>query len=426
VIVAEVKLWETRIGVVAFDADSPFCTFRYDPDFVRTGINVSPIMMPLSNAIYQFKALSLESFRGLPGLLSDSLPDKYGNAIIDAWLEANGRTKESFSVIERLCYIGSRGMGALEFFPTLDIDKELNESEEIEVKQLVELSRKILSQKNAIMSKDKDKLDEIIKVGTSAGGARAKAIIAYNEKTGLIKSGQIDAGRGYTYWILKLGGVNQDKETPYTRIEYAYYLMAKEAKIIMSESRLKYIDKQFHFMTRRFDRVINEDGSVGKVHMQTLGALMHIDYREPGIISYEGVVQMMYKLGMKQSETEQFFRRMVFNVMSINCDDHVKNISFLMDRNGKWSLSPAYDVTYSYNPQGDWTYAHQMLINGKKSDISKNDLIKSAQAMKIKEEKALEIIGDVKKALLKWKDYAEQAHLDAKTIADYEIKFILY
>lgn len=422
--VAEVKLWKTRIGVVSIDEDSPFCAFKYDKEFIMSGINISPIMMPLSNAIYQFKTLDLDSFKGLPGLLSDSLPDRYGNAIIDAWLVANGRTLESFNIIERLCYIGTRGMGALEFFPNQN--KELSESEEIEIQQLIELSNKILNQKNSISAKDKDELEDIIKVGTSAGGARAKAIIAYNEKTGAIKSGQIDPGKGYTYWLLKLDGVDQKEETSHTRIEYAYYLMAKEAKINMSESRLLNIDNHYHFMTKRFDRVILPDGSIDKVHMQTLGALVHIDYNDPGIMSYEEVTHTMYKLGLNLSDNEQFFRRMVFNVMSRNQDDHVKNISFLMDRTGKWSLSPAYDITYSFNPNGKWTSVHQMLINGKKSNIGKKDLLKSAHSMKIKESKALNILNDVKNALLKWKEFAKEAYLDDQTIESLEKTFIIY
>jgi len=422
--VAEVKLWKTRIGVVSIDEDSHYCTFKYDSRFVHSGIEVSPIMMPLSDAIFQFKALPIESFKGLPGLLSDALPDKYGTAVIDAWLAAEGRTQESFNIIERLCYIGTRGMGALEFFPNQS--KELEEVQEIEVERLVELSSEILNQKKGIITNDKAGYDDIIKVGTSAGGARAKAIIAYNEETGDIKSGQIEAGKGFTYWILKLDGVNQKDVESNTRIEYAYYLMAKEAKIDMMESRLYKKNNHYHFMTKRFDRVMLEDGSIDKVHMQTLGALMHIDYNDPGIMSYEAVTHAMYKLGIKLSENEQFYRRMVFNVMAINKDDHVKNISFLMDRDGEWKLSPAYDMTYAYNPKGKWTNTHQMLINGKRNNISKKDLLSSANAMSIRESKALEIISDVKKAIRKWNEFGEKAFLDKKTISSIAKEFGTY
>jgi len=421
---AEVILWKTRIGVVAIDEDSRYCTFKYDSEFIKSGIELSPIMMPLTENIYEFRTLSLESFKGLPGLISDSLPDKYGNAVINAWLASQGRTPESFNVIDRLCYIGTRGMGALEYSP--DTSKEFKGSNEIEINQLVEFSNQILNQKKRITEEFNNDFREIIKVGTSAGGARAKAIIAFNEKTGVIKSGQIDAGKGYTYWILKLDGVDQQEETSHTRVEYAYYLMAKEAKIDISESRLIKRDNYYHFMTKRFDRVVTEDGTINKVHMQSLGALLHRDYNEPGTLSYEEAVQAMVTLNLKKSEIEEFFRRMVFNVISRNQDDHVKNVSFLMNRNGEWSLSPAYDLTYSFNPNGKWTAVHQMIINGKRSDIRLDDLLKSAKAMRIKEDKAMEIIVEVNSAISKWNKFAREAYLEEETIKRLEDSFIKY
>lgn len=421
---AEVILWKTRIGVVAIDEDSRYCTFKYDSEFIKSGIELSPIMMPLTENIYEFRTLSLESFKGLPGLISDSLPDKYGNAVINAWLASQGRTPESFNVIDRLCYIGTRGMGALEYSP--DTSKEFKGSNEIEINQLVEFSNQILNQKKCITEEFNNDFREIIKVGTSAGGARAKAIIAFNEKTGVIKSGQIDAGKGYTYWILKLDGVDQQEETSHTRVEYAYYLMAKEAKIDISESRLIRRDNYYHFMTKRFDRVVTEDGTINKVHMQSLGALLHRDYNEPGTLSYEEAVQAMVTLNLKKSEIEEFFRRMVFNVISRNQDDHVKNVSFLMNRNGEWSLSPAYDLTYSFNPNGKWTAVHQMIINGKRSDIRLDDLLKSAKAMRIKEDKAMEIIVEVNSAISKWNKFAREAYLEEETIKRLEDSFIKY
>jgi len=421
---AEVILWKTRIGVVAIDEVSRYCTFKYDSEFIKSGIELSPIMMPLSENIYEFRTLSLESFKGLPGLISDSLPDKYGNAVINAWLASQDRTPESFNVIDRLCYIGTRGMGALEYSP--DTSKELIGSNEIEINQLVEFSNQILNQKNRFTAEFNNDFREIIKVGTSAGGARAKAIIAFNEKTGVIKSGQIDAGTGFTYWILKLDGVDQKEETSHTRIEYAYYLMAKEAKIDMSESRLIKKDNYYHFLTKRFDRVVSEDGSINKVHMQSLGALLHRDYNEPGTLSYEEAVQAMVTLDLKKFEIEEFFRRMVFNVISRNQDDHVKNVSFLMNRYGEWSLSPAYDLTYSFNPNGKWTAVHQMIINGKRSDIRLNDLLNSAKAMRIKEDKAMEICVEVDRAISKWNHFAREAYLEEETIKLLEDSFIKY
>lgn len=422
--VAEVMLWGKRIGAVSMSDESPYVYFKYDDAFITSGIQLSPIMMPLSSEIFQFRNLPLKTFKGLPGLLSDSLPDKYGNKIINAWLTSQNRTLDSFNIIERLCYVGKRGMGALEFVPNKQGD--FNQIEEIEIANLIKLSNEILNQKEGVAVKEADELKDILKVGTSAGGARAKAIIAYNETTGIIKSGQIDAGPGFTYWLLKLDGVNQQEETSFTRLEYAYYLMATAAKINMSESRLLQKDGLYHFMTKRFDRIVSSNGSMEKMHMQTVGALAHIDYDEPGLMSYERVTDMMYAMGIRLSENKQFFRRMVFNVMARNQDDHVKNISFLMDKNGKWSLSPAYDVTYAYNPEGRWTSRHQMTINNKDHDFTMDDLLKCAQHMKIKSDEARTIIDEVKYAIKKWAVFAEQAHVNQSLAEFVERNFIFY
>jgi serine/threonine-protein kinase HipA len=422
--VAEVMLWGKRIGAVSISEESPYVYFKYDEAFLGSDIQLSPIMMPLSNEIFQFRNLPLKTFKGLPGLLSDSLPDKYGNQIIHAWLVSQNRTMDSFNIIERLCYVGKRGMGALEFVPNKQGD--FNQVEEIEIANLIKLSNEILNQKEGAAAKEADELKDILKVGTSAGGARAKAIIAYNETTGVIKSGQIDAGSGFSYWLLKLDGVNQQEETSFTRLEYAYYLMAIDAKINMSESRLLQKDGLYHFMTKRFDRIVNTNGSMDKIHMQTLGAIAHVDYDEPGLMSYERVTDIMYVMGIRLSENKQFFRRMVFNVMARNQDDHVKNISFLMDKNGKWSLSPAYDMTYAYNPEGKWTSRHQMTINGKDHDFTMDDLLKCAQHMKIKIDEAKAIIEEVKNSIEKWAIFAEKAHVNPSVAKFVESQFILF
>lgn len=421
--VAEVMLWGTRIGAVSMAEESPYVYFKYDDAFITQGINLSPIMMPISSEIYQFRTLPLKTFKGLPGLLSDSLPDKYGDQLIHAWLKSQNRTIDSFNSIERLCYVGKRGMGALEFIPSNH--GEFNEVAEVQLASLVKLSNEILNQKETIKAEQDDELIDILKVGTSAGGARAKAIIVYNESTGIVKSGQIDAGPGFTYWLLKLDGVNQQAETSFTRLEYAYYLMAIEAKITMSESRLLQKDGLYHFMTKRFDRIVNSNGKMEKIHMQTLGALTHVDYNEPGVMSYERVTDIMYMMGIKLSENKQFFRRMVFNVMARNQDDHVKNISFLMDRSGKWTLSPAYDVTYAYNPQGMWTATHQMTINSKTKDFTIEDLLQCAEHMKIQSKEAMNIIDEVRNALLKWEIFAEKAYLNSKVTSEVKGQFIL-
>lgn len=420
--VAEVLLWGTRIGTVAFDNVSGLGSFEYDPEFLVSGIEVAPIAMPLSRRVYTFPELARHSFHGLPGLLADSLPDKFGNTVINAWLRSQGRTPESFDPVERLCYTGSRGMGALEYVPALG--PAATGSESIEVEKLVQLASDILrSRENMHAAIGENALQDIIKVGTSAGGARAKAVIAWNEKTGDIRSGQIEAGTGYGYWLLKFDGVsnNGDKEgadaPQYTRIEYAYYLMARAAGIQISESRFLEENGRYHFMTRRFDR---DPETGGKIHMQSLGGMAHFDFNQPGAYSYEQAARVMRQLRISNTEISQFYRRMVFNVLARNQDDHVKNISFLMDRTGRWSLAPAYDVTYAYNPDGMWTGTHQMSINGKRDAITHQDLLLSARSMGIKKAEAEQIITAVQESLSGWYDFAEKARLreaDAQNIS---------
>lgn len=411
---AEVKLWGTRIGAVAKNENSPFCSFRFDPRFLSSMIEVSPIHLPLVDQTYTFNNLALSSFYGLPGLLADMLPDRFGQTLIESWLITLGKTMTDFDSIDRLCYLGTRGMGALEFFP--DRNQEMNQSETIAVDQLTELAHAILLQKTSMQSSIKTH-EDIIKVGTSAGGARAKAIVALDEKTGIIQSGQIDAGKDFTYWIMKFDGDEQGNPADYTRLEYAYYLMAKAAKIDMMPSRLWQTDRYTHFMTQRFDRIRLSNGKLDKVHVHTLGGLLHVPYNQPGLLSYEAAAATMRQIGLKRDEIEQFYRRMVFNVMTRNCDDHVKNTSLLMNRLGEWSLAPAYDVTYAYNPQGVWTASHQMRINGKLTDITKKDLLQSASLMLIKEEKALSIIQEVKEACQSWPEFAKLGGVNSQWTA---------
>lgn len=426
---AGVFLWGTKIGV-AYEGDGErIASFQYEPDFVKMGIEVAPLTMPLSNAVYSFPLLPYETFKGLPGLLSDSLPDKYGNAVIDAWLASRGRPKGSLTSIERLCYMGTRAMGALEFRPSLSFARTSRDI--IEINDLVNLSSSILSEREGLrMDANSKPLSSLINVGTSAGGARAKAILAYDEKKNVFRSGQVDAGDSYTYWIVKFDGVsnNRDKESSdtsfYTRIEYAYYLMAREAGLAMSESRLFVNGGLFHFMSKRFDRFVS-GGKLRKLHMLSLGAMAHFDYNEPGRYSYEEAAQTMMRLGLGQNEIEEFFRRLVFNVMARNQDDHVKNISFLMDKNGVWSLSPAYDVTFAYNPEGRWTGKHQMLINGRGSEIAYDDLLASGAAMNLSPSKVKAIILKTKAALLKWTTFAKEAFLTDEVAHEIEKNFVL-
>lgn len=409
---AEVILWGTKIGTVALPDDSPIATFRYDRDFLNSGIEVSPITMPLSPRQYSFAGLSKKTFHGLPGLLADSLPDRFGNAVIEQWLAKQGRDSSSFNSVERLCYAGKRGMGALEFNPVLGPSHDKNEK--LNVDSLVELTSDILSKRNNLhITADDSAMQQILQIGTSAGGARAKAVIAWNEEINDIRSGQIDAGKGYSYWIIKFDGVNSNGDhnlkdsQMYTRTEYAYHLMALASGIDMNECRLYKENGLYHFMTKRFDR---EDNG-GKLHMQTLGAIAHYDYNEPTSYSYEMAASVIRKLGLSNRDVEQLCLRMIFNVLTKNHDDHVKNISFLMNRKGEWNLSPAYDLTLSYSPSNIWLKAHQMSVNGKRTDITKQDIISCASAMDISEAKCKIMIQKVEDAVSLFSEFAEEADL---------------
>ena len=414
---AEVMLWDKKIGAVILPDDENIATFRYDRDFLNSGIEVSPIVMPLSSRQYSFAGLSYESFHGLPGLLADSLPDRFGNAVINQWLARQGRDSSSFNAVERLCYTGKRGMGALEFKPALGPDYSLNDK--VNMESLVELASDILNKRKELYFKaDENTMNQILQVGTSAGGARAKAVIAWNEKTNDIRSGQIDAGKGYEYWLIKFDGVSGNgdhdlEDTPaYTRIEYAYYLMAKSAGIKMNECRLFLENNRYHFMTKRFDR----EDSGQKLHMQTLGAIAHYDYNNPTAYSYEMAALVLRKLRLSYEDMKQLCLRMIFNVLAKNNDDHVKNISFLMDRKGIWSLAPAYDLTFSYDANNLWLRAHQMSVNGKRSDITKDDLIQCASVMDIPRTKCKAMIEKTEFVLSKFPVFAEKANLPKNDI----------
>jgi len=414
--IAKVQLWGRTIGAVSLDAGRDVAAFQYDPAFARSGIELSPLRMPLSDRVYEFPALPRNTFHGLPGLLADSLPDKFGNALIDAWLATQGRTPESFSAVERLCYTGSRGMGALEYAPALG--PKPRQTSKIEVDALVRLAGEVLTHRGDLQGhfheagKEKS-LREILSVGTSAGGARAKAVIAWNRMTNEVRSGQVAAGEGFEYWLLKFDGVagNKDKELEdpkgYGAIEYAYHLMAKAAGITMSECRLLEENGRRHFMTRRFDRLAGG----AKLHMQSLGALAHFDFNAAGAYAYEQALLTIRQLELPMVAIEEQFRRMVFNIVARNQDDHVKNIAFLMNQHGEWALAPAFDVTYSYNPSGSWTATHQMTLNGKRDGFTMADFAACAKAALMKRGRAATIIHEVQAAVRRWPEFAAEAQL---------------
>ena len=422
---AEVMLWGSKVGTVAFPDESNFAKFRYDSDFLHSGIEVAPIAMPLSPRQYSFPALPIETFRGLPGLLADSLPDRFGNAVINHWLAAQGRTPESFNAVERLCYIGQRGMGALEFKPVTG--PKVDESEKIYIDSLVKLASEILTKRSEMrFTVDNHVMQQIMQVGTSAGGARAKAVIAWNEETNDIRSGQVEAGKGYDYWIIKFDGItnngdHNEKDPPtYTRIEYAYHLMAKAVGIQMNECKLYRENRLYHFMTKRFDRIEN---SGKKLHMQTLGAMAHYDFNDETATSYEMAAGIMRRLNLPYDQMEQLCLRMIFNVLTMNCDDHVKNISFLMDRNGIWSLAPAYDLTFAYNETNRWLKAHQMSVNNKRMDITESDMIACASAMDVSESRCRQMIKTVKEVLEEFDSFAIKAELPSSTVESIKEQF---
>ncbi|WP_346837094.1 type II toxin-antitoxin system HipA family toxin [Microbulbifer sp. SAOS-129_SWC] len=406
---ATVNLWGRRAGAVSWHPDG-YGVFEYDPDFAQLGLDLSPMQMSIygGSRIFSFPGLNRETYKGLPGLLADSLPDKFGNAIIDAWLARQGRTAADFSPIERLCYTGSRGMGALEFEPA--VDGRFRESAPVEIAELVQLAQSVTHRQEGLNSHfdggddNAAALGDILRVGTSAGGARAKAVIAMNGD-GDVCSGQVPAPQGYDYWLLKFDGVDDielGKSQGFGRIEYAYYLMARAAGIDMMESRLLQESGRAHFMTRRFDRAGGD-----KRHMLSLCGIAHLDFNLPGAHSYEQAFAVMRELRLPKSEAIQQYRRMVFNVLARNQDDHTKNIAFLMDREGHWSLSPAFDLTFAHNPGGRWTNRHQMSVNGKRDHFALADLEAVGHSISIK--KPREIIAEVATAVARWAEFAGAA-----------------
>ncbi|HEX5056283.1 MAG TPA: type II toxin-antitoxin system HipA family toxin [Gammaproteobacteria bacterium] len=419
--VAEIVLWNRVIGAIAWDADKGYAHFEYAPEFLRSRIQLAPLTMPLpaqksGAGIFSFPQLSRVTYHGMPGLIADSLPDKFGNAIIDQWLVRQGRAPDSFTPVERLCYIGYRGMGALEYKPA--IKRIAGASVPLELDALVELADRVLNRQTTLQG-EADELDELIRVGTSAAGARAKAVIAWNPRTNKIRSGQVMAPKGYEYWLLKFDGVgNRDKEltdpTGYGKIEYAYYLMATAAGIEMSQSRLHEEHGRHHFMTKRFDRIEGQDQFNYKLHMQSLCALAHYDFNLAGGYGYEQALAVMQQLKLPMPRLAQLYRRAVFNIVARNQDDHTKNIAFLMDKRGQWELAPAFDLTYAYNPEGQWTGQHQMTLNGKQDNFSPEDLYIPARQFRIP--KCEQIVEEVLQTVSQWRTYAQQAGVDGKMI----------
>lgn len=409
---AFIKLWGKTVGAVAWNPETRLASFEYDTKFIATGKDLAPLKMPIQNSakrIFSFPELrDIKTFKGLPGLLADVLPDDYGNQLINSWLAQNGRPENSMNPVEMLCFIGTRGMGALEFEPSQFLPNP--KAFDVEIDSLISISQKILSKRTDfetnLNENEQQAMLDILKIGTSAGGARPKAIIAYNEQTGQVKSGQTNAPKGFEHWLIKLDTISDvqfGESTGYGRVEMAYYLMAKAAGIEMMESRLLEENGRAHFMTKRFDREAGDQ----KHHIQTFCAMQHFDFNQITSFSYEQLFQTMRVLRLPYPQAEQLFRRMVFNVIARNCDDHTKNFAFRLKKEGDWELAPAYDLCFAYRPESEWVSQHNLSINGKRKNTNKDDLLAVAKSMNIK--KAAAIIESINEVVSNWSNYAEIA-----------------
>ena len=414
---AEVRLWGELVGAMMYDPASKVSTFEFASEWVNTGIEISPLRMPLSSRKYQFPALNSETYKGLPAIFSDTLPDDFGNAVINAWLARNGRDVDSFTSLERLLYIGNRGMGALEFEPANS--KVDSSGGNIELISLVRMAQEILDQRANLEENilkegiNNDAMSELFQVGTSAGGARAKALIAVNVDRTQLRSGQADAPKGFEHYLLKFDGVEEHKINSqvfgdpkgFGRMEYAYYLMAIDAGINISPSELLIDGERAHFMTRRFDR----DGNK-KLHYVSLCAMDHADYKKPGAYSYEQLLSVARQLKLPRKDAVEIYRRMVFNVIARNHDDHTKNTGFVLkEAKGNWRLSPAFDLAYSYKKGSPWVDSHQMSLNGKRDSFRRDDLLAVGALLSNFKKESNQIIDEVVSVVEKWDDYANKA-----------------
>ncbi len=413
--VAEVKIWNELVGAVRWDESEQLGYFQYAPQFLQKGWDLSPIKMPLeqSERIHSFPELrkgrgeTEDAFKGLPGLLSDALPDKYGNKLINIWLAQQGRPENSMNPVEKLCFIGTRGMGALEFEPTSIKTRAYTYA--LELDSLVAVAQKMLNERETFLTQlnknDEKAMMDILKIGTSAGGARPKAVIAYNPKTKEVRSGQGKVPQGFEHWLLKLDGVSGEQfgeSSGWGRVEYAYYLIAQDCGIDMSECQLLEENGRAHFMTQRFDRKGNT-----RHHIQSLCGIQHYDFNDMYGYSYEQLFQTMRILRLTYPEAEQMFRRMVFNVLATNYDDHTKNFSFILKKDGEWRLAPAYDLCFSFDPTNHWVNKQTLSVNGKRLDITKEDLLTIAKDNNLKKGKT--ILEEINAVVKNWKTYSQQA-----------------
>ena len=417
---AIIKIWGKTVGAILWDEQQNLGVFEYHDSFITSGWNLSPVLLPMEarSKVFSFPELrkrrntEFDTFKGLPGLIADALPDKYGNQLINTWLAQQGRPIESLNPVELLCFIGSRAMGALEFEPSNLVKNQ--SSFKLEMDSLVEIASKMLAQKEDFVSNisasEEGAIKELISIGTSAGGARPKAVIAYNKQTGEVRSGQTNVSKGFEHWLLKLDGVSDVQlgdSHGYGRVEMAYYYMALDCGIEMMPSRLLEESGRAHFMTQRFDR---DKGNV-KHHVQTWCALKHFDFNDVNSYSYEQLFQTMRELRLYYQAAEQLFKCMVFNVLARNCDDHTKNFSFLLKKDGKWELAPAYDICYAYRPGSIWVSQHALSVNGKREGILMEDFLAVGKSMNIK--RAKRIIAEVQETINNWDSFSKKAKVDS-------------
>lgn len=410
----EVRIWRKAVGAVALDPALGYYAFEYQPAFIRSGIELAPLTMPLAAATEPFVFADLPelTYKRLPGMLADALPDDFGNMLIDAWMAREGVSRSQITSLDRLAYMGKRGLGALEFKPARG-PKPSQPSTAIEVSALVESARRAVQGEIDTDAHAEAALAQIIQVGTSAGGARAKAVVSWNPTTDEIRAGQFNVQAGFEHWLIKFDGVGTDERLgvsrDYGRIEYAYHLMARAAGMTMSPCRLLEENRRAHFMTKRFDR----DGNA-KHHLQTLCGVAHLDYRQKATHDVSQFLLTIDRLQLGYPAMEEAFRRIAFNVMAANCDDHTKNVSFLLREGGAWELAPAYDVTHACNPKGEWTYQHLMSVNGKFAGISRDDLMVVADRAGVGT--APQVLQQVREAVSAWPEFARQSKVSAPEV----------
>ncbi|MDX2422258.1 MAG: type II toxin-antitoxin system HipA family toxin [Amphritea sp.] len=414
------------VGAVSFDTEKGLGAFEYDPGFIKKGVELSPIKMPLSNRIYSFPELDFNTFKGLPGLIADSLPDDFGNAVLNAWVAGQGRSPSDITPLQRLQYTGKRGMGALEYAPATKL-RSLNASQQVEIQSLVSIAQEILDSRGNFevelkqnSQDDREAMMSLLSVGMSAGGARPKAVLAFNEDFTQVRSGQAKAPSGFTHYLMKFDGVsehNKNQETfgdplGYGAMEFVYHLMANKCGVDMMPCRLLHEGNRRHFITQRFDRIKNS-----KVHVQTLNGLAHVDYKKPGAFSYAELFGIARQLKLSAVEAEQLFKRMTFNIIARNHDDHSKNFAFILKKD-KWSLAPAYDLAYSYKPGSKWVNSHWMSLNGKRDNFTRSDFYSLEKLSPVFNKKKIDNIIDATiEHVSTWRQLAEEWDVP-KTLID--------